>query len=38
MDKVLTEIDYETKRKRCSYGDPQQDNGMALVLPSPIGA
>jgi CO/xanthine dehydrogenase Mo-binding subunit len=30
MDKVLTEIDYETKRKRCSYGDPQQDKWYGI--------
>lgn len=32
MDKVLAEIDYEHKRKRCSYGDPLQDKWYGIGL------
>ncbi len=30
MDRVLTEIDYETKRKSCSFGDPNQDKWYGI--------
>jgi CO/xanthine dehydrogenase Mo-binding subunit len=30
MDKVLKEIDYETKRKRCSFGDPLGDKWYGI--------
>jgi CO/xanthine dehydrogenase Mo-binding subunit len=30
MDKVLQEIDYKSKRKRCSYGDPNLDKWYGI--------
>ncbi|MCB5265899.1 MAG: xanthine dehydrogenase family protein molybdopterin-binding subunit [Candidatus Cloacimonetes bacterium] len=30
MDKVLSEIDYETKRAKCSFGDPKQDKWYGI--------
>jgi CO/xanthine dehydrogenase Mo-binding subunit len=30
MDKVLSEIDYETKRAKCSFGDPAQDKWYGI--------
>lgn len=30
MDKVLSEIDYETKRSKCSFGDPKQDKWYGI--------
>jgi len=30
MDKVLLEIDYENKRKRCSFGDPKADKWYGI--------
>jgi len=32
MDRVLSEIDYETKRKCCSFGDPNQDAWYGIGL------
>ena len=32
MDKVLTEIDYENKRKNCSFGDPKLDKWYGIGL------
>ncbi|MCB5252147.1 MAG: xanthine dehydrogenase family protein molybdopterin-binding subunit, partial [Candidatus Cloacimonetes bacterium] len=32
MDSVLKEIDYESKRARCSFGDPQQDKWYGIGL------
>ena len=32
MDKVLQEIDYETKRSKCSFGDPNQDKWYGIGL------
>ena len=32
MDKVLSEIDYESKRKQCSYGDPAMDKWYGIGL------
>ncbi|MDI3503558.1 MAG: hypothetical protein PWP64_494 [Candidatus Cloacimonadota bacterium] len=30
MDQVLTQIDYEKKKKQCSYGDPEQDRWYGI--------
>ena len=30
MDKVLSEIDYENKKRQCSYGDPGQDEWYGI--------
>lgn len=32
MDSVLQEIDYESKRVRCSFGDPQQEKWYGIGL------